>query len=150
MLIFHKFYEYCISLNIISSNQILEYYYFVHTTQVWDWTVGTRPCVSDSFMNLVMRYWKKRYGRVRNIDFHQLNYLLLKLHIYSKVSLPIDSFALAMLLSKVRQLCLTERNHSDHLAFFRRTLGTRLGSKYKPYWNYIQGHVINKYFRCGS
>ena len=27
--------------------------------------------------------------------------------------------------------------HSDHLAFFRRTLGTRLGSKYKPYWNYI-------------
>ena len=24
----------------------------------------------------------------------------------------------------------------DHLAFFRRTLGTTLGSKYKPYWNY--------------
>ena len=30
---------------------------------------------------------------------------------------------------------VTESTHSDHLAFFRRTLGTRLESKYKPYWN---------------
>ena len=40
--------------------------------------------------------------------------------------------------------------HSDHPAFFRRTLGTRLGSEHKPYWNYICGHVINKFSRRGS
>ena len=40
--------------------------------------------------------------------------------------------------------------HSDQLAFFCRTLGTGLGSKYKPYWNYICGHVLNKYSRRGS
>ena len=44
-------------------------------------------------------------------------------------------------------LNVTLMHHSDHLAFFRRTLGTRLGSKYKSYWNYICGHVINKYSR---
>ena len=33
-------------------------------------------------------------------------------------------------------------DHSDHLDFFRRTLELRLGSKYKPYWNYICVHVI--------
>ena len=36
---------------------------------------------------------------------------------------------------------ITSTCHSDHPAFFRRTLGTRLGSKYKPYWNYICGHM---------
>ena len=40
--------------------------------------------------------------------------------------------------------------HSDHLAFFRRTLGTRLESKYKPYWNNIWGHMIKIYSRRGS
>ena len=40
--------------------------------------------------------------------------------------------------------------HSDHLAFFRRTLGTSLGSKYKPYCDYICGHMIKKYTGRGS
>ena len=46
--------------------------------------------------------------------------------------------------------CITDKQHSDHLAFFRRMLGTRLGTKYQPYWNYIWVHVINKYSRRGS
>ena len=38
-------------------------------------------------------------------------------------------------------------HHTDHLALFRRTLGTRLESKYTPCWNYFQSH---DYYRTWS
>ena len=50
------------------------------------------------------------------------------------------------LLNVAREAIVLFVKHSDHLAFFRRTLGT----KNKPYWNYICGHVINKYSRRRS
>ena len=60
-------------------------------------------------------------------------YSMFKLHTSDSISAILSKIPI---LTDI-QLAITLSKHSDHLAFFRRTLGTRLGSKYKPYWNYI-------------
>ena len=57
-------------------------------------------------------------------------YLSVDINIFYPVTLTVES---GLLLENSLKTFLV-----IHRAFFRRTLGTRLGSEYKPYWNYNQ------------